>query len=76
MSKLELGPEALHRVLDGHEIQKYDLLDIASDFKNNSKFVFRTSERLRNKNKANIVSFSKKSFCVEIHAHTVPTNQR
>ena len=62
MSKLELGPEALHRVLDGHEIQKYDLLDIASDFKNNSKFVFRTSERLRNKNKANIVSFSKKSF--------------
>ena len=66
MSKLELEPEALHRVLDGHEIQKYDLLDIASDFKNNSKFVFRTSEKLRNKSKGNIVSFSKKSFFISV----------
>ena len=62
MSKLEFEPECLHRVLDGYELEKQDALDIATNFKNTSTLVFETAEKLRNINKGNVISFSKKSF--------------
>ena len=62
MSKLEFEPECLHRVLDGYELEKQDALDIATNFKNTSTLVFETADKLRNINKGNVISFSKKSF--------------
>ena len=62
MSKLEFGPESLHRVLDGHDIEKQDAVDIATNFKSTAPFVFKTSQKLRNFHKGNVISFSKKSF--------------
>ncbi len=49
-------------VLDGHDLKKQDVLDLITDLKNNSTFIFQTAEKLRNANKGNIISFSKKSF--------------
>ena len=62
MSKLQYDPESLYRVLDGHSIEKHDALEIAANFKNTAPFVFKTSQKLRNFHKGNVISFSKKSF--------------
>ena len=62
MSKLECEPESLHRVLDGHDLEKQDAIDIATNFKSTAPFVFKTSQKLRNSCKGNVISFSKKSF--------------
>ena len=62
MSKLEYEPEALHRVLDGHDLEKQDAIDIATNFKSTAPFVFKISQKLRNSRKGNVISFSKKSF--------------
>ena len=62
MSKLEYEPESLHRVLDGHDLEKQDAMDIATNFKSITPFVFKISQKLRNSRKGNVISFSKKSF--------------
>ena len=62
MSKLEYEPESLHRVLDGHDLEKQDAIDIATNFKSTAPFVFKISQKLRNSRKGNVISFSKKSF--------------
>ena len=62
MSKLEFELEPLSRALDGHKIKKYEVLEIALNSKDNYNTIFKTSEKIRNKNKGKLVSFSKKSF--------------
>jgi len=62
LSKLEYEPESLHRVLDGHDLEKQDAMDIATNFKSITPFVFKISQKLRNSRKGNVISFSKKSF--------------
>ena len=67
-------------VLDGHDLKKQDALDLVTNLKSNSTFIFQTAKELRNTNKGNVISFSKKSFlilliCAEIHVHTVHTSQ-
>ena len=62
LSKLEFGPESLHMVLDGHDLKKQDALDLITNLKSNSTFIFQTAKELRNTNKGNVISFSKKSF--------------
>ena len=62
MSKLKIEPESLSRVLDGHDLEKQDILEISANFKYTSSFVFKTAEKLRNTHKGNVISFSKKSF--------------
>ena len=49
-------------VLDGHDLKKQDALDLITNLKSNSTFIFQTAKELRNTNKGNVVSFSKKSF--------------
>jgi len=62
LSKLKIEPESLSRVLDGHDLEKQDVLEISANFKYTSSFVFKTAEKLRNTHKGNVISFSKKSF--------------
>ena len=62
MSKLEFESECLNKVLDGHDLDKQNALDIAANFKSIGTLVFETAEKLRNSNKGNVISFSKKSF--------------
>ena len=62
MSKLAYEIEPLNQVLDGHEIRKEDALRLLSNFEDTSDLVFKTSEKLRDRNKGRAVSFSKKSF--------------
>ena len=54
--------EPLYRVLEGHEMGEKDALNLFSNFENTSTQVFKTSEKLRDKNKGRTISFSKKSF--------------
>ena len=49
-------------VLDGHDLKKQDALDLVTNLKSNSTFIFQTAKELRNTNKGNVISFSKKSF--------------
>jgi hypothetical protein len=48
LSKLKIEPESLSRVLDGHDLEKQDILEISANFKHTSSFVFKTAEKLRN----------------------------
>ena len=62
MSKLSYKIEPLNKVLDGHQLEKEDAINIISNFEDTFNVVFQTSEKLRNMYKSDIVSFSKKAF--------------
>ena len=62
LSNLLLNSEPLNRVLEGNEISLEDAFDIFEKSKKNSNELFKTAQELREKNKGNSVTFSKKAF--------------
>ena len=62
MSELEFEFDILDRVFDGKEIRKDEAYKIFLDSKSNSQKFLKIAENIRNQNKGNTVSFSKKSF--------------
>lgn len=62
MSNLVFNSEILNRVLDGKNITLEDAIKVSNISKDNPEDLFNTAQTLRNKNKRNIVTFSKKVF--------------
>jgi len=62
LSNLVLNCEILNHVLEGKKITFQDAIDIFNISKHDSAELFNTAQILRNKNKKNIVTFSKKVF--------------
>ena len=62
MSNLILNSEILNHVLDGKKITLDDAVDVFNISKYDPTELFNTAQILRNKNKKNIVTFSKKVF--------------
>ena len=62
LSKLVLNCEPLNRILDGHDISIKEAYDVFSIAEKEPRELFQTAQILRNQNKKDIVSFSKKAF--------------
>jgi 7,8-didemethyl-8-hydroxy-5-deazariboflavin synthase CofG subunit len=62
LSNLVFNSEILNRVLDGKNITLEDAIKVSNISKDNPEDLFNTAQTLRNKNKRNIVTFSKKVF--------------
>ena len=62
MSELSLESEFLNQVIEGRSISKQQIYDLFESSQKNSAELFQTANYLREKNKGNRVTFSKKAF--------------
>ena len=62
LSNLVLESESLNRILEGKNIPIEDYFQIFDSSQKNSTELFKVAEKLRLKNKGNVVTFSKKAF--------------
>ncbi len=62
MSKLVLSSESLNRLVDGKELSKDEVYKIYYDAERNPSELYKTAQFLRNKNKKQIVTYSRKVF--------------